>query len=78
MRLIILLLAVVIIGLIVSKQLSSGKPQDSGQTDTTSSIDTPKVPSAPQDVPKFEKQINEFMIDAAAERDKKMREQEGN
>jgi hypothetical protein len=73
MRFISLLIALLIIGFLVKKQLDS----DSSSTEyediiSNENITVPKVPTAPKDIQRFEKDINEFMLNAADQRAKEV------
>lgn len=71
MRLISLLLGLVILAYFISKQLASNKPESEiTQTLDQQEISTPRVPTTPQDVKKFEANMNDFMQDAAEKRAK--------
>jgi len=75
MKLISLLIALLIVGFLVKKQLdSSSSNTEYDNLISTENITVPKVPSAPKDVQKFEKDINEFMLDASEQRAKEVAE----
>ena len=70
MRLIAMLISLLIVGLLVKHQLSSAPP--SGTTTVEGvAAPLPNVPQRPEDVKKFDNQINAFVIDADAARKKK-------
>jgi len=75
MKFISLLIALLIVGLLVKKQMDSSS-SSSEYDDITGNeiINVPKAPTAPKDVQKFEKDINEFMLNAADQRAKKVEE----
>jgi len=65
MKFISLIIALLIVGFLVKKQLdSSSSSTESQDIINNENILAPKVPTAPKDVRKFEKDINEFMLDA--------------
>lgn len=71
MKLILFLIALLIVGLLVNKQLSSSVPSTRydgvvGSED----VSAPKIPTVPEDVHKFEKEMNDFIMDAADQRAK--------
>ena len=73
MKLISLLIALLIIGFLVNKQLnSSSSLKEHDDISDNKNISTPKVPTSPKDVKKFEKEMNDFMQDAAAQKAKRM------
>lgn len=64
MKLISLLVALVIVGLLINNQMnqsSSRAAHELNQKDSNSTL--PGVPSAPQEVKNFEKDINAFILD---------------
>lgn len=64
MKLISLLVALVIVGLLINNQMnqsSSRAAHELNQNDSNSTL--PRVPSAPQEVKNFEKDINAFILD---------------
>jgi hypothetical protein len=66
MRLIILLIALLVVGLLVSQQISNEtEPAVEGIVEN-SNHDVPKVPVKPQDVQQFERDMNKFMEDEAS------------
>lgn len=71
MKLISLLIALLIIGLLIKGQLNSSS---TAQQDIINdgNIAAPKIPTAPQDVKKFEQDINAFMLDTADQRAKQI------
>ena len=73
MRLVSLLIALLIIGLLVKKQIDSNS-SNTKYDDILSNenITTPTVPSASKDVQKFEKDINKLMLDAEEQRAKEV------
>ena len=76
MRLILLLIALTIVGLLVKQQLTSSSSNDKYENVISDeNLSTPKVPSSPQDINKFENDMNDFLQDAAKNR---AREDENN
>ena len=76
MRFIVLLIALLVIGLLINRQLSKPPATSPDAVDTNTGVQVPKVPNQVSEVPKFEKDINAFMDDAAAERARQLEEQE--
>lgn len=75
MKLISLLIALVIVGFLVKTQLdSSSSNAEYDEITNNTNIEVPKVPTAPKDVQKFEKDMNQFMDDAADKRAKEIDE----
>jgi len=75
MKFISLLIALLIIGFLVKKQLdSSSSNTEYEEIIGNKTITVPKVPTAPKDVQKFEKDINKFMLEATDQREKEMEE----
>jgi hypothetical protein len=66
MKLLSLLTALLLIGLLLKGQLQPATEQNTAST--TNSRAVPKVPSAPNHVQGFEQDINQFMQDSAAQR----------
>ncbi|MFT7184904.1 MAG: hypothetical protein ACI84K_000271 [Pseudohongiellaceae bacterium] len=75
MKFISLLLALLIVGFLVKKQLNSSAPS-SEINDIVNEVDllVPEVPTAPKNIQKFEEDINEFMSDAADQRKREVEE----
>lgn len=59
MRLILLLVALMIVGLLVLKSMRPATPPAAIPTASTQGV--PQVPTTPQGVPKFDKDINKFV-----------------
>lgn len=79
MRLLVLLLAVLVAGLLVARQLSGGPPAKVVQPEAASDASgpaVPAVPTRPQDLPGFEKQVEGYVSDLAAERAKQLEQAE--
>ena len=73
MKLISLLVALLIMGLLVSKQLSSSSSEKKlEQAVEVNGVELPKVPSSPKDLDKFEKDLNQFIQNNANERAKEL------
>ena len=72
MRIIILLISVLITGFLVKQQLDSRPSNTEPEAVINNeSITVPKVPTAAEDVEKFRKDINKFMLET---NDKRMEE----
>jgi hypothetical protein len=67
MRLVLLLVVVAIIGITLSHWLKQ-QPATAVISPQAGTLPTPAVPTRPQDVKKFEQDINRFMQDAAKQR----------
>lgn len=70
MKMISLLLALLIVGYLVLQQINKPATESSTAGNSPTELAPPKVPQRTQDVPKFEQDINQFMDDAKAKRDK--------
>ncbi|MDO6822908.1 hypothetical protein [Marinobacter sp. 1_MG-2023] len=66
MKLILLLAAVLVVGLLVTQQLNKGKEANAERAAEMRADNAPKVPTSPGDVPKFEEDMKKFMEDEAA------------
>lgn len=67
MRIVMLLIVLAIIGLILTQQLGHKPPPPIVQ-ETPDRAAPPAVPTRPEDLKAFEKDINHFMQDAARQR----------
>ncbi|MCG2654206.1 MAG: hypothetical protein L6414_01930 [Hydrogenophaga sp.] len=76
MRLVVLLLALLVVGLLVARQLNGGAPAQVEKPDAISDVAVPAVPVRPQDVPGFERQVDGYVNDLAAERAKQLEQAE--
>jgi hypothetical protein len=77
MRLILLLVVVLILGVLAVRQLGggdNGKVQVATQAEST---DAPQVPTNARDVKRFETQMNDFVLDNAAQRARQIEEVQG-
>lgn len=72
MKLILLLAAVLVVGLLVTQQLNKGKEANAEQAAQMGTGKPPKVPTNPGDVPKFEEDMKKFMEDEAARQAEKI------
>ncbi|WP_417517357.1 hypothetical protein [Marinobacter sp.] len=72
MKLILLLAAVLVVGLLVTQQLNKGKEANGEQAAEMGANKPPKVPTNPGDVPKFEDDMKKFMEDEAAKQAEKV------
>lgn len=68
MRLIVLLLALLIVGLLVHRQLAVAPAPSVELPGDGAAAEVPRVPQRPQDLPAFEQQLQQFMHDSAEER----------
>lgn len=76
MRMIVVLLALLVVGLLVVRQLGGGSPAKVEKPAAISDVSVPAVPVRPQDVPEFERQVESYVNDLAAERAKQMEQAE--
>ncbi|MDP3884530.1 hypothetical protein [Hydrogenophaga sp.] len=79
MRLVALLLALLVVGLLVARQLDGGSPAQVQKPATVSDEALPTVPAVPrrlQDVPGFERQVEGYVNDLAAERARQLEQAE--
>jgi hypothetical protein len=68
MRIVLLLIAGAVIGLTLTRWLGEPAAPARGLPETTDPAAAPAVPTRPQDLPQFERELNRFMEDAAEER----------
>ena len=69
MKLLSLLLALLLIGFVIKKQLDTNSTsQKLEELIESEGIDTPKLPSSANEYSKFEKDINDFVLDSADKR----------
>ncbi|MCB4364325.1 hypothetical protein KIH07_11310 [Hydrogenophaga taeniospiralis] len=79
MRLVAVLLALLVVGLLVARQLGGGAPAQVQKPEAISDVAVPgmpTVPTKPQDLPQFEKQVEGYVNDLAAERAKQLEQAE--
>ena len=76
MRMVALLLALLVVGLLVARQLGGGAPAQVQKPEAISDVAVPAVPVRPQDVPGFERQVEGYVNDLAAERAKQLEQAE--
>lgn len=72
MRLIILLIALLVVGLLVSQQINNETKPDVDRAVESSGSNVPNIPVQPQDVRQFEKDMKKFMEDENSERQKRI------
>ena len=68
MRVVLLLVVLAVIGMSLARWLGGKPPAPAVPGDTPNSAALPAVPTRPQDVKKFEQDINRFIQDAAKQR----------
>ncbi len=68
MRLVIILIALLLVGLLVYKQIGPREVQQSEALKELSNSSAPKVPTTPDDVKEFGTQMNEYMNEEAEKR----------
>ncbi|HET8705723.1 MAG TPA: hypothetical protein VFM46_05405 [Pseudomonadales bacterium] len=71
MRMIVVLIALLIVGLLINKQIEKSETNAKASAENTA-INVPKVPTKPQDVQAFSKDMNQFVEGAAAEQKKEI------
>jgi len=79
MRMVALLLALLVVGLLVARQLSGGAPAQAQKPEAMPDVAVPAmptVPTRPQDLPGFERQVEGYVNDLAAERAKQLEQVE--
>lgn len=76
MRMVALLLALLVVGFLVARQLDGGAPAQVQKPEAISDVAVPAVPTRPQDVPGFERQVEGYVNDLAAERAKQLEQAE--
>lgn len=76
MRMIVVLLALLVVGLLVARQLGDGPPAQVEKPAAVSDVTVPAMPTRPQDVREFERQVEGYVNDLAAERAKQMEQAE--
>lgn len=72
MRMMVVLLALLVVGLLVARQLGDGPPAKVKQPAAVSDVAVPAMPVRPEDVREFERQVEGYVNDLAAERAKQM------
>ena len=70
MRMVVMLIALLIIGLLIYKQIDSDSIQPIETESTLSDSAPPKIPTKPDEIKKFDSQMNEYMKKEAEKRDK--------
>jgi hypothetical protein len=68
MRMIVILLALLIVGLLVYQQLGGLPDRSIDPAGSETGTEVPRVPQRAQDLPAFEQQMQQFMQDSAEER----------
>ena len=76
MRMMVVLLALLAVGLLVARQLGDGAPAQVEKPAAVSDVTIPAMPVRPEDVPGFERQVEGYVNDLAAERAKQMEQAE--
>ncbi|MCG9697397.1 hypothetical protein [Shewanella sp. Isolate11] len=76
MRMIGMLLALLIIGMLIYKQLGQGTQlsQQAAEINEASTGNVPKVPVNPNEIEQFDKDMNQFMKEEAEKREKALKE----
>ena len=77
MRLILLLVVVLIAGLIVVRQLGESNSSKTEGATAVESTNAPQVPTNVRDVKQFDTQMNDFVMDNAARRNREIEEATG-
>lgn len=79
MGMVALLLALLMVGLLVARQLGGGSPAQVQKPEAISDVAVPAVPAVPtrpQDVPGLERQMEGYVNDLATERAKQLEQAE--
>lgn len=76
MKLISMLLALLIIGYLILQQIYNPAATDAGEQTSYDSLEPPKVPTRPQDVQKFDQDINQFVNDSKDRMDQQLEQAE--
>ncbi len=76
MRMILILVALLIVGLLVSRQLNHHTLPAPEQVRQDSGVTAPKVPTQVAEVPKFEQDFNTFVEESEANRKRQLEQQE--
>lgn len=63
MKLTVLLIALLLVGLLIYKQMGSGSSHQAAEIQAISSGQAPEIPTKPQDVKKFGAQMDAYMVD---------------
>ena len=73
MRLIVILIALLILGLLILRVIDSGSGRsEKPEPEIPQSSDAPAIPTRPQEVKGFEQQINKFISESESERAEKI------
>ena len=68
MRLIVMLIALLIVGFLIYKQMGSGSVQPPKEAQAIAGSNAPKVPTNPNELNQFGTQMNEYMNKVAEDR----------
>lgn len=68
MRVVLLLVVLVVIGMTLAQWLGGKPPTQAVSGNAPGSVAVPKAPTRPQDVKRFEQDINRFIQEAARQR----------
>ncbi len=74
MQIVLLLVVLAIIGLVTVQWLGGKQPAPPPPPPASAQAAPPPVPTRPQDVKAFEQDLNQFMQDAATQRDRQLKE----
>ena len=73
MKIISILIGLVLVALFVMKQLNSGSSRNNiEEVIDKENINTPKIPTSPKDIQKFEKDINKYIQDATEKKNERI------
>lgn len=73
MKIISILIGLVLVALFVMKQLNSGSSRNNiEEVIDKENINTPKVPTSPKDIQKFEKDINKYIQDTTEKKNERI------
>jgi hypothetical protein len=77
MRAIALLAVLLVVGFLVYRQLGPVATPGHDSGSSAAGVETPAVPTTANDLQRFDREMNDFVRDAAADRERTMREREG-
>jgi len=76
MKLMSMLLTLLIVGYLVLQQIKPPAPEVTTAQESQDEIEPPKVPTRPQDLPKFDHDMNTFMEESKEKLDRQLEQAE--